>query len=139
MGCPPNSANCETGILAGPSDTCSLHSRQPVCPQGRIHRRPVSPFQAAYDKLGLPAGIAMASPNGFEKDSHCVIAFYHSDRVGCFHDGHVHGHASSPPGRSLAIYVNQIVVRVDGGQLKQIASLLINRKTDGSGPCKEKT
>jgi hypothetical protein len=45
-----------------------LHSRQPVCPHRRIDRRAVRPFQAAYDKLDLPGGIAMASPHGFEKD-----------------------------------------------------------------------
>jgi hypothetical protein len=45
-------------------------------PTSSDHRRAISPFQAAYDKLDLPRGIAMATPNGFEKDSHRVIAFH---------------------------------------------------------------
>jgi hypothetical protein len=75
-------------ISPRPTDACSLHGRQPVFPHRRINRRPISPFQAAYDKLDLPCGIAMAPPNGFEEDPHRVIAFNYGDNIGRFHDGH---------------------------------------------------
>ena len=69
-----------------PSAANNLHSRQPVLPHRRINRRPVSPFQAGYHKLDLIGVLAMAPSNGFEADSHRLIAFSDGDRVGRCHD-----------------------------------------------------
>jgi hypothetical protein len=70
--------------------------RQPVFAHRRINRRPISPFQAAYDKLELPRGIAVAPPNGFEEDPHRVIAFNYGDNIGRFHDGHIRVKPATP-------------------------------------------
>src|SRR5258706_587980 len=76
-------------ISRRPSAACNLHRRQPIFPHRRINRRAVSPFQAAYKKLDLACGLALAPPNGLQEDPHRVIALNYGDRVGRFHDGHV--------------------------------------------------
>ena|ERR1700737_4346792 len=76
-----------------PSAACNLHGRQPVFPHRRINRRPISPFQAAYEKLDLPGGLALTPPNNLKEGPHRIVAFDYSDRIGRFHDGYIFGHA----------------------------------------------
>jgi hypothetical protein len=73
-----------------------LRSRKPVFPQRRIDRRAIGPFQAAYQKVDLAGGLALALPDGLEEDPHRVIALGDGDHVGRFDDGHIFiffGHA----------------------------------------------
>src|ERR1700676_2686036 len=95
-GCTLSSAKAVTSLSAFAFDdltalagACNLHSRQPVLPQRRINRHPISPFQTTYEKLDHLIGLAMAPPNGFEEDPHRVIAFNDGDRVSRLHDGRV--------------------------------------------------
>jgi hypothetical protein len=78
----------------------------------------------------------MATRHRFEEDSHRVIAFNHGDRVGRFHDGHVCSHAAlAQMSVTSAGPISEILIdlRIDGGQLRRIASLLIFCGADDQG------
>lgn len=89
-----NSA-CWRRLSLRPSAARNLHSRLPVFPHGRVNGRPISPFQATYEKLDLACGLALAPPNRFEEDPHRVVAFNYGNCVGRFHDGHI-GETATP-------------------------------------------
>ena len=125
-------------ISLSPTAACHLDRREPLLPHRRIDRRAIGPFQAANDELDLLVIHAMTPRNRFEEDSHRVIAFNHGDRVGRFHNGHACGHFSPPPQirvtNPASISEILIALRIDGSQLRQIASLLIFLEANRFGP-----